>query len=498
MKDTIQHGKNQDILDTTAGIAVKGKDGVLVMQAGQDITMTGATLAALGENGSMILSAVRNLTMGTNELTAKKDMTEDSDNYIRTYRKAETTNTLTAGKDISLVSGNDIKARNTTVASENGAITAKAGNDVTIENGYNEVTDNYGLKYKESGFLSHKTTAIKSHDESKTATGSMLSGDKVSIISGGNTTITASNVVGTNDVSITFGKDTTITSAEEVEQHDYEKRVKKSGLLGGGLGFTIGSEKRNDQYADTDETQKGSTVGSIAGNVTIEASKDVHVNASDIIAGKDISLTGENVDISSKNNVYHSEEKHEYKKSGLTVSVGGATIDAINSVVQPITRASEVKDKRLAGLYAVKAGQEANQISKTYQGQQDVIDSLNDKAGKENDLWAKGKDWKEADKVKDNQLGGKNTFTLNVGIGTSHSQAESHSETKEAAGSHFSATGDVTIKATKDNIRIKGSQVNGENVILNAKKDINISAAENSNSTNRGRSGRYCPENKFF
>lgn len=58
------------------------------MQAGQDITMTGATLAALGENGSMILSAGHNLTMDTDSLEAKKDMTENSDNYIRTYRKS--------------------------------------------------------------------------------------------------------------------------------------------------------------------------------------------------------------------------------------------------------------------------------------------------------------------------------------------------------------------------------------------------------------------------
>ena len=294
---------------------------------------------------------------------------------------------------------------------------------------------------------------------------------------------TVFNVAETTNVFITFGKDTTITSAEEIEQHDYDTRVKKNSLLGGGLGFTIGSEKRNDQYKDADITQKGSTVGSVTGNVTIDAKKDVHVNASDIIAGKDISMTGENVEISCKDNVYHIDEKHEYKKSGLTVSVGGATIDAINSVVQPITRASEVKDKRLAGLYAVKAAQEASQIAKTYKNQQDVIDSLYDKAGKETDLWAKGKDWKEADKDKDNQLGGKNTFTLNVGIGSSHSQAESHSKTKEAAGSHISATGNVTIKATKDDIRIRGSQVSGENVILDAKRDIDISAAENSNNT---------------
>ena len=297
--------------------------------------------------------------------------------------------------------------------------------------------------------------------------------------------MTGSQVIGTHDVAISSGKDTSISSAEEYERHDYAKQVKKSGLLsGGGLGFTIGTEKRKDPYSDADILQKGSTVGSISGNVTITSDKDVRVNASDIIAGKDISMTGENVNISSKDNVYHSEEKHEYKKSGLTVSVGGATIDAINSVVQPITRASEVKDKRLAGLYAVKAGQEAGQIAKTYKSQQDVIDSLYDKAGKESELWAKGKDWEKADQMKDNQLGGKNTLTLNVGLGSSHSQSESHSETKEAVGSHVSATGDVTIKATKEDIRIKGNQVNGEKVTLNAKKNINISAAENSNSTN--------------
>ena len=133
MKNTIQHGMNQAILDTTAGIAVKGQEGVLLMQAGQDITMTGATLAALGKNGSMILSAGHNLTMDTDSLEAKKDMTENSDNYIRTYRKTETANTLAAGKTITLAAGENLSARNTTVLSENGQITAAAKGDVNLE-----------------------------------------------------------------------------------------------------------------------------------------------------------------------------------------------------------------------------------------------------------------------------------------------------------------------------------------------------------------------------
>lgn len=444
MKDTVQHGKNQDILDTTAGIAVKGKEGVLLMQAGQDITMTGATLAALGENGSMILSAGHNLTMDTDSLEAKKDMTENSDNYIRTYRKTETANTLAAGKTITLAAGENLSARNTTVLSENGQITVAAKSDVNLENGYNESRDDYGLKYKERGLLSSKTTTIKSHDESKTVTASTLSGDAVQITAVGNTNVTGSNVVGTHDVAISSGKDTSISSAEEYERHDYAKQVKKSGLLsGGGLGFTIGTEKRKDQYSDADLLQKASTVGSASGNVSIESGNKVEIGASAVLAGKDISITGENVQISSKDNVYHSEEKHEYKKSGLTVSVGGAGIEAIESVAAPATRMTEVSDHRLKALYG----------------------------------------YETAEKIKKNgdalKAAAKGNFspTVSIGITSSSSKSESHSTITEAQGSSLQAGQDMTIK-TKEDLNVKGSDIVGNHIHLEADNDIHIWATE--------------------
>ena len=414
------------------------------MQAGQDITMTGATLAALSENGSMILSAGHNLTMDTDSLEAKKDMTENSDNYIRTYRKTETANTLAAGKTITLAAGENLSARNTTVLSENGQITVAAKGDVNLENGYNESRDDYGLKYKERGLLSSKTTTIKSHDESKTVTASTLSGDAVQITAGGNTNMTGSQVIGTHDVEISSSKDTSISSAEEYERHDYAKQVKKSGLLsGGGLGFTIGTEKRKDQYSDADILQKGSTVGSISGNVTITSDKDIHVNASDIIAGKDISMTGENVNISSKDNIYHSDEKHEYKKSGLTISVGGAGIKAIESVAAPATRMTEVSDHRLKALYGYETAEKI----------------------KEN-----GDALKAAAK-------GKFSPTVSIGISSSSSKSESHSTITEAQGSSLQAGQDMTIK-TKEDLNVKGSDIVGNHIHLEAHNDIHIWATE--------------------
>ena len=47
----------------------------------------------------------------------------------------------------------------------------------------------------------------------------------------------------------------------------------------------------------------------------------------------------------------------------------------------------------------------------------------------------------------------------------------------------FNTEGDMTIKAPQEDTHIKGSQVTGENVTLEAKKDIAISATENSNTT---------------
>ena len=444
MQDIVLHAKNQDVLHTTAGIAVKGKDGVLLLEAGKDIHLSGATLEALGDNGSLILKAGNNIHLDTETLEAKKDMTENSDNYIRTYRKTETTNTLAAGKNITLAAGENLSARNTTVLSENGQITVAAKGDVNLENGYNESRDDYGLKYKERGLLSSKTTTIKSHDESKTVTASTLSGDAVQITAGGNTNMTGSQVIGTHDVAISSGKDTSISSAQEYDLHDYAKQVKKSGLLsGGGLGFTIGTEKRKDQYSDADILQKSSTVGSISGKVTITSDKDIHVNASDIIAGKDISMTGENVNISSKDNIYHSEEKHEYKKSGLTVSVGGAGIEAIESVAAPATRMTEVSDHRLKALYG----------------------------------------YETAEKIKKNgdalKAAAKGNFspTVSIGITSSSSKSESHSTITEAQGSSLQAGQDMTIK-TKEDLNVKGSDIVGNHIHLKADNDIHIWATE--------------------
>ena len=154
-------------------------------------------------------------------------------------------------------------------------------------------------------------------------------------------------------------------------------------------------------------------------------------------------MTGENVNISSKDNIYHSEEKHEYKKSGLTVSVGGAGIEAIESVAAPATRMTEVSDHRLKALYG----------------------------------------YETAEKIKENgdalkaAVKGKFSPTVSIGITSSSSKSESHSTITEAQGSSLQAGQDMTIKA-KEDLNVKGSDIVGNHIHLEADNDIHIWATE--------------------
>ena len=150
-------------------------------------------------------------------------------------------------------------------------------------------------------------------------------------------------------------------------------------------------------------------------------------------------------------NTYASQEKHEFEKTGLTVSLSSPAIEAAQQVAASVERGTEVKDDRLKALYAYKA-------------REDVL----------------------ANKDKLKQLGhlSKGNLELNVSLGKTKSESQSDSLTKTAKESTVAAGGDVSIKATEGDLGIKGSEVSGTNVTLDAKKNLHIEAAENSNKTN--------------
>ena len=195
----------------------------------------------------------------------------------------------------------------------------------------------------------------------------------------------------------------------------------------------------------------GSTVGSVKGNVNLDADKAANVKGSTVVAGKDINITGENVSIENSNSIYNAQEKHEFKRTGLSVSVGGAYVDVVNNAANSVKHATDVEDKRLGALVAVKGYKDADK----------AIENIKSNGG---------------GKVTEN-------LSINVSLGTMKSKSESNSTTTVANASEVKAGGDVNVTSTKKDIDIIGSNVEGKDVTLNAKENLSIIASKNTNKT---------------
>lgn len=424
------------------------------LNAKKDISIAGGVLSAkndvaLNPKGDVNLTAVKDLYSEESEVGKRGSSYY---NHNKQVDEAVKGTTIAAKNDISISSGKDINIKGSNVASEAGKADLIAENNINIANETEYHERLHEEHNKVSGLLSSKTTDIYDYSKQNTVVGNNVSAGELEISSKKDTNITGSNVVADNDVSVKTGGNLNIGSAEQTSESEYIKSVKKSGVFaGGGLGFTIGKEKQKDQYANQNTEQVGSTVGSVKGNVNLNADKAANVKGSTVVAGKDINITGENVSIENSNSIYNAQEKHEFKRTGLSVSVGGGYVDVVNNAANSVKHATEVEDKRLGALVAVKGYKDADKAIKDIKG-------------------------KGGGKINEN-------LSVNISLGTTKSKSESNSTTTVANASEVKAGGDVSIVSTKKDINITGSNVEGKDVTLNAKENLNIIASENTNNT---------------
>ena len=444
-KERNKQGYTQTIA-SSGKAAVTGNQGTLSMEAGRDIRMQAA---AASSAGNIAMKAGRDITMGTAAVKKDTAVTWDGNNYRHDSAARDIGSAVTAKGSLTMQSERDISIKAADIRSE-GMTAVEAGRNLTVENG-KEITDlEEHHRHKERSLLSSTTTTTHDEVHAVKAQKSIIEGNTVSLQGGKDISLTGSAAASTKETALSAGRNISIHAAEETDKEIHKKQVKKRGLIGSGLGFTIGSEKKKDAY-DTEETmQAGSTVGSVKGNVTIHAGQTASVSASDIIAGKDTLITGRNVDIESKDNTYRGKEEHEYKKSGLTVSLGGAAVNAARTVAAPVKRAGEVGDGRLKALYVLQAGMNARDIQK---------DQKTDKAINKN-----------------------NAVGINISLGSTGWKDHAETVTEEARGSRITAGRTAAIIA-KEDMTVKGSIVNAKDILLKAGNNIHILSCENKSTT---------------
>ncbi|EEQ6482914.1 contact-dependent inhibition effector tRNA nuclease [Escherichia coli] len=431
----------------------------LMLSAGRDVNSQAAGITA--EN-SMDIRAGRDVNMAA-ESTGAGD--HDSTFSMKTVHDSvrQQGTDMTSGGDITVTAGRDITSVATAVTAK-GDIRVNAGHDIVL--GTATESDYH---YSESGetrnrLLSHQTTRTITEDSVTREKGSLLSGNRVTVNAGNNLTVQGSDVVADRDVSLAADNHVDVLAATSTDTSWRFKETKKSGLTGtGGIGFTTGSSKttHDRREAGTTQSQSASTIGSTAGNVSITAGKQAHISGSDVIANRDISITGDSVVVDPGHDRRTVDEKFEQKKSGLTVALSGTVGSAINNAATMAREAKETSDSRLAVLKGTQAVLSGVQAGVNHGLQQQSADPNN-----------------------------------GIGVSISLNHQQSKSETKYqhdiVSGSTLSAGNNVSVTATGKNkdhnnsgdILITGSQIkSGNDTSLNAQNDILLAAAADTRQT---------------
>ena len=337
----VERLEHHDIVGRQGTIGV-AKDGDLVLSAKRDVNLKGA-IVHTGNNSKATIEAGQNINLTTEALSSKKDMTVNSDNYNRTDRRTELGTAIFSDSNVTLRAGNDVNIRNGIVNSEHGLTSVEAGNDVNITNGKSYSRDEYGLKYKEKSLLSRTTNIVRTDHEHTGILSSTIGGDTINVKANRNVSVTGSNILGTNDVSVSAGNDVRTDSGEETQRDDVYQYSKKSGLMGAGIGFTIGSKKVTDTTDGRYKNQVASNIASSDGEINVKAGNEIHSTTTNYFSNQPADLSAQNVIVDGKHNTAHIVQSREEKRSGLTVSVGGQIVNELNNVQQLGKRANSRK-----------------------------------------------------------------------------------------------------------------------------------------------------------
>lgn len=495
--DRLEH---HDIVSHQGTIGV-AKDGDLVLSAKRDVNFKGA-IVHTGDNSKATIEAGQNINLTTEALSSKKDMTVNSDNYNRTDRRTELGTAILSDSHVNLHAGNDVNIRNGIVNSEHGITSVEAGNDVTITNGNSYSRDEYGLKYKEKSLLSRTTNIIRTDHEHTGVLSSTIGGDTINVKANRNVSVTGSNILGTKDVSVSAGNDVRTDSGEETQRDDVYQYSKKSGLMGAGIGFTIGSKKVTDTTDGRYKTQVTSNIASSNGEIKVKAGNEIHSTTTNYFSNQPADLSAKNVIVDGKHNTAHVVQSHEEKRSGLTVSVGGQIVNELNNVQQLGKRANSRKNRNLSTLeyleaantlkHAYNDGATYNnaKIEKLVEKEKAILakaDELNTvyQAEHPEEKNAMHPDVKAAINNVNNRAKKDSLLNIHVGVGSSKFKQLSELKQENYIGSSIGSKNKVSITANSDNsdkgnIQITGSVIEAPEVNLNATNNLSLDAGTNS------------------
>ena len=447
-------------ISKAAELNLTDKNGKLQVHADENIVVKGIRANIAGDAA---FYAKGDLELGTVSRINKEHYRMNADNYYLLDQENQTGNQIQVKGNAQYIAGQNITVTGNQLHSD-GETTIAAQGNIDIHEGRVKEHLNSAIKTTDRGLVSKKTITAKHRHDYDLAEASMIDADKIHLQSNnGNIKVQGSNLVAENGFTAQ-GKNIDITEAENRIYSEDVYSKKKSGMLGGGIGVTFGSQK---QTLETDQTKlyaSGSQVGSLNHDTRFIAENRYTQTASAVSSVKgDVDILAQQATIKAADDKYESNMKQTFEQKGLTIAITSPILSALQAVQSTIKSAQQTgnsKNNRINAMSAVNTGFDAYRVGQAVgQAQNALSNVMNGSEGM------------------DSMVG------IQITYGQQKSESRTHTEGKTAAKSQVNAGGKVNIVATgagkASNITINGSDVSGkQGTFLGADNDINITAAE--------------------
>jgi len=414
-------------LDSPAPGLTYGRSGSKVSQNSESIYQSGSTL---NTTGNLLLKARGDSDTHTgNILVEGSSLNAGARASLDATRNIDIT---TASDSQKAASSSSSKSWSATTSASIGALARSGGG--SPNNG--SAGTNYGSKNNQ---MSGDSSMLAQHTSAITAGSVDVTSHK------GDIAISGSTLTGTSGVSLNAeqGK-ISVVAGEDRQQASTSGSDHAIGDLGGdGYSGTVGVGHNSWKNASsgTQQNTVRSGIVSTLGNVSVNAGKDVNLQGADVYAGNSLSVNGENIHLDPSKDTHEGSSSSKSSQYGITAQVSGYGVSMAQAADKVAQSHKQSDDPRLQAIYAAQAAMTA-------------LSAYNQNTA--------------AVKV-----------TVSATVGSSHQSVEQKST--QQSGSVLKAGGDVAVTAKQD-ITGEGVKISGDNVSLNAGRDIALNSAEDSSS----------------
>jgi filamentous hemagglutinin len=462
---------SRTVVDRVAGLYVEGGAGQLLASAGRKLTLTAANLQNEATGGLTQLQAGQNLTLATVQTGSSNQLQWQGNNARSDSQRQDVGSSIASAGDITLKAGGNVHSTAANLGSQAGAISLQAAGNVQLDAGQSRVQVDESHQYSGSnGALSRKTTTTRDTLDQTQAIGSQLSGQTVTLNADKDINVIGSSIASDQATTLKATGNVTLAAAQNSSSESHSRDEKKSGLMSsGGLGFTVGKVQQGNANTVTTTQAVGSTVGSLQGDVVIQAGQAYRQTGSSVLTPQgDIDVQAQSLTIQEARQQTRVDSSSYSKQSGLTVGLGGGALDMAQNTLQ-------------SGKAAASAGNQRNQALNalmTYAAGTDLIEqgkAVSQAAERNGVMGSDGQPGAAA----------ASGIKVSVSVGSSQSRSHSLSNSDTAAASMLKAGGDIRLNATQADLTVQGSSVQAAQVLaLKAAQAINLTASA-SNESNR-------------